>query len=328
MSELITPTGYESRLGIYETQTAIGMLKRHFEQELMTNLNLKRVSAPLFVPSGKGLNDDLNGHERPVEFDIPETGSEAQVVHSLAKRKRMALKKYGFPVGEGLYTDMNAIRRDEKMDNLHSIYVDQRDRERVITCSERTLPFLKDIVSKIVSGIVDTQEFLREQFPVLKSEKPLSREVSFVTAQELKEIYPDLTDKERENAYVKEHPTTFIIGISESRAPDYDDRTLNGDIMFWSEVLQCAIEISSMGIRVDEKSLAEQLKKSGLESRSTLEYHAALLAGELPLTIGGGIGQSRLSMLLLGKAHVGEVQVSIWDDATREGCAKSGITLL
>jgi aspartate--ammonia ligase len=223
---------------------------------------------------------------------------------------------------------MNAIRRDEEMDNLHSIYVDQRDREKVITHADRTINFLKDIVQKIVHCICDTQAYMMEKFPALKTLSPLQRTVSFITAAALEEKYPKLSEKERENAYLKIHKTAFIMGISKNRAPDYDDRSLNGDIMFWSDILQCAVELSSMGIRVDAKSLDQQLKKSGLESRKTLEYHRALLTNKLPLTIGGGIGQSRLSMLIFGKVHIGEVQVSIRDQDTIQGCQQGGIVLL
>ena len=335
MSKLIAPKGYRPLLSVYDTQTAIGIIKRTFEDNLSAALNLKRVSAPLFVEPQTGLNDDLNGVERAVEFDIKETGTSAQIVHSLAKWKRMALHKYNFPVGEGLYTDMNAIRRDEEMDNLHSIYVDQWDWEKVIARESRTIEKLKDIVQKIVGAICDTQQKLVELYPVLPS--LLERQVSFVTTQELEDMYPTLSSKERENAYLKEHKTAFIMQIGDKlksgerhdgRAPDYDDWSLNGDIMFWNDLLDCAFEISSMGIRVDEKSLDEQLTKAGCDNRRTLQFHAALLAGELPLTMGGGIGQSRLCMLLLQKAHIGEVQVSVWDKETLESCNAAGISLL
>lgn len=335
MSKLIIPKDYKPVLSIYETQTAIGMLKRIFEDGLARALNLKRVSAPLFVEPQTGMNDNLNGFERPVEFDIPETHSTAQIVHSLAKWKRMALKKYGFPSGEGLYTDMNAIRRDEEMDNLHSIYVDQWDWEKAIERSDRTVSYLKQTVNDIVGAIVDAQEKINAVFPQLKGS--LSREVSFVTTQELEDMYPELTSKQRENTYVREHKTTFIMQIGgilksgarhDGRAPDYDDWKLNGDIMFWDDLLGCAVEISSMGIRVDEKSLDAQLTKSGCDDRRSLEFHKMLLSGELPLAIGGGIGQSRLCMLILEKAHIGEVQVSVWDAETLRECGKAGIVLL
>ncbi len=335
MSKVYVPDGYRSRLTVYETQSAIGLLKRTFEDRLSQALSLKRVSAPLFVEPHTGLNDDLNGVERPVEFDIKETGTNAQIVHSLAKWKRLALKQYGFPVGEGLYTDMNAVRRDEEMDNLHSIYVDQWDWEKRIDRATRTLQTLKDTVCSIVGAVCDTQDRLAAAYPVLTP--TLSREISFVTTQELEDRFPDLAPKERENAYLKEHKTAFIMQIGDrlksgikhdGRAPDYDDWALNGDIVFWNDVLGCAFEVSSMGIRVDETSLDEQLTKAGCDDRRRLPFHAALLAGELPLTMGGGIGQSRLSMLLLKKAHIGEVQVSVWDRKTVETCQNAGIVLL
>lgn len=337
MSKLIAPPDYHPVLTVYETQAAIGTLKRTFEDYLCYALNLRRVSAPLFVEPQTGLNDDLNGVERPVSFDVKETGASVQIVQSLAKWKRMALKHAGFPVGEGLYTDMNAIRRDEEMDNLHSIYVDQWDWEKVIDRPSRTIEALKDTVRRIVGAICDTQTTLLRVFPKLSVTLTLSREVSFITTQELEDMYPALSPRERENAYLKEHKTAFIMQIGDvlksgirhdGRAPDYDDWALNGDIFFWNELLQCAFEISSMGIRVDEKSLDAQLTKAGCDYRRELPFHTALLKGELPLTMGGGIGQSRLSMLLLGKAHIGEVQVSVWDEATVSGCKAAGIVLL
>lgn len=335
MSMTTAPKGYKSLLSVYETQTAIGKIKRVFEDNLAAALNLKRVSAPLFVDPLTGLNDDLNGVERPVEFDIKETGKNAQIVQSLAKWKRMALHKYGFPVGEGLYTDMNAVRRDEDMDNLHSIYVDQWDWEKVIDRTDRSLDTLKEVVKKIVGAICDTQQELAKLFPDLPA--TLSRDVSFITTQELEDMYPELSPKERENAYLKEHKTACVMCIGDilksgikhdGRAPDYDDWKLNGDIIFWSDLLDCAFEVSSMGIRVDEKSLDEQLTKAGCDDRRQLPFHTALLKGELPLTVGGGIGQSRLCMLLLRKAHIGEVQVSVWDKDTVSDCKAAGIELL
>ena len=335
MSKVIVPKGYQSVLNMYDTQTAIGLLKRTFEERLCLALNLKRVSAPLFVDPTTGLNDDLNGVERPVRFDLKETGMEAVVVHSLAKWKRMALATYGFSEGEGLYTDMNAIRRDEKMDNLHSVYTDQWDWEKIITRETRTEDYLKKVVQGIVGAICDTLDFLKCRYPQLNVD--LQRNVSFITAQELEDLYPTLTSKERENAYLKEHKTAFIMQIGDKlksgkphdgRAPDYDDWKLNGDILFWNERLGCAFEISSMGIRVDEKSLDEQLEKANANDRRALPFHKALLNGELPLTMGGGIGQSRLSMLLLDKAHIGEVQVSLWDEETKKICKENGIVLL
>ena len=330
--------GYQSRLDIYDTQKAISLLKRLFEDRLGALLNLHRVSAPLFVDKNSGLNDDLNGVERKVEFDILHSNHTAQVVQSLAKWKRMALKRYGFFPGKGLYTDMNAIRRDEDvLDNLHSVYVDQWDWEKVILPENRNLDYLKLTVMDIVTAICDTQDTIQAIYPQLQPLGKLERRVSFITTQELEDMYPDLTPKERENAYLKEHKTAFLIGIGgalrsgkphDGRAPDYDDWTLNGDIMVWNELLGCAFELSSMGIRVDPAAMEKQLRLSGCEERKKLPYHKALLNGELPLTIGGGIGQSRLSMLLLGKAHIGEVQASIWDDETLETCARAGVTLL
>ena len=294
-----------------------------------------RVSAPLFVTRESGLNDDLNGVERAVGFDIPETGGEAQVVHSLAKWKRMALKKYDIHVGKGLYTDMNAIRRDETLDNLHSVYVDQWDWEKTIRESDRTEDYLRATVTAIVNAICDTKERVNELFPALQ--RTLSREISFITTQELEDLYPDLTPKERENEYVKTHPTTFLGQIGgvlrsgekhDGRAPDYDDWQLNGDILFRNDVLGCAFEVSSMGIRVSPESLDRQLTLAGCDARRALPFHKALLAGELPLSIGGGIGQSRLCMLLLEKAHIGEVQVSVWDQDTLRICKENGIEIL
>ena len=335
MSKVFIPENYKSTLGLYDTQTAIGLLKRTFEERLCLALNLKRVSAPLFVDPTTGLNDDLSGVERPVRFDLKETGTDAVVVHSLAKWKRMALAEYGFSAGEGLYPDMNAIRRDEEMDNLHSVYTDQWDWEKIITRETRNVEYLKKVVQGIVGAICDTLDFLKCRYPQIDVE--LCRTVEFITSQELEDLYPTLSPKERENVYAKERKTVFLMQIGEKlrsgqahdgRAPDYDDWTLNGDLLFWNDVLGCAVEISSMGIRVDEKALAEQLRKANAEDRRKLPFHQALLAGKLPLTIGGGIGQSRLSMLLLGKAHIGEVQVSIWDEQTKCVCKRNGIVLL
>ena len=335
MSKVIVPKGYKPSLGLYDTQTAIGLLKRTFEERLCLALNLKRVSAPLFVDPTTGLNDDLSGVERPVRFDLKETGKDAVVVHSLAKWKRMALSVYEFSAGEGLYTDMNAIRRDEEMDNLHSVYTDQWDWEKIITRETRNIEYLKKVVQGIVGAICDTLDFLKCRYPQLNVE--LTRTVHFVTSQELEDLYPNMTAKERENAVCKEHKTVFLMQIGDKlksgtphdgRAPDYDDWSLNGDILFWNDILDCAIEISSMGIRVDEKALDEQLKKANADERRNFPFHKALLEGKLPLTMGGGIGQSRLSMLLLEKAHIGEVQVSLWDENTRQVCKQNGIVLL
>ena len=312
-------------------------MKRLFEDTLGGALHLRRVSAPLFVEASTGLNDDLNGVERAVSFDIPDAGRDAQVVHSLAKWKRMALYRYQFSVGEGLYTDMNAIRRDEELDNLHSVYVDQWDWEKVIAPRDRNEAYLKDTVRTIVKAMAETQATLRSVFPQLTALPVLNTEVSFVTTQELEDRFPDLTPKEREDAWVKEHPTTFLMGIGgalksgkphDGRAPDYDDWTLNGDILLWNPVLERAFEVSSMGIRVDPTAMDRQLAIAGCDSRRSLPFHKMLLEGKLPLTIGGGIGQSRLCMLLLGKAHIGEVQASVWDEQTMQACQDAGVILL
>ena len=336
MNKIYIPQDYHPALDEYDTQRAIAYIKETFQQEFSNALNLKRVSAPLFVTEDSGLNDNLNGFERPVSFDIPAVGEGAQVVHSLAKWKRLALKRYNFRVGGGLYTDMNAIRRDEDLDNIHSIYVDQWDWEKIITRENRNSEYLKLIVRAIVGAICNTNDRLQVRFPQLQTK--LDREVAFITSQALEDLYPDLpTGSEREKAFVRQHHTACIIGIGgklrsgkphDGRAPDYDDWNLNCDIFFWDEVLGRALEISSMGIRVDEKSLAYQLKESGCEDRRNLPFHKMLLNGELPLTIGGGIGQSRLAMLMMGCAHIGEVQSSIWDHETVQACEKAGIRLL
>lgn len=335
MSKTYIPEGYRAELDLYDTQTAIGSIKEIFVVHLCRALNLRRVTAPLFVDPKLGLNDDLNGVERPVSFDIPDAGTDAQVVHSLAKWKRMALHQYDFRVGKGLYTDMNAIRRDEELDNLHSVYVDQWDWEKVITADCRTVEYLKSTVQSIVNAIVATSLDLRVRFPQIRTR--LNPDVTFITSQELEDRYPDLTAKQRETAITKECGTVFIMQIGDvlrsgnkhdGRAPDYDDWTLNGDILFWHEPLNCAVEISSMGIRVDAKAMDAQLKKAGCDARRTLPFHKMILEDRLPLTVGGGIGQSRLCMLLLGKAHVGEVQVSIWDEETKRICAEHGVDLL
>ena len=335
MSKLFIPKDYKSVLDLYRTQRAISFIKQNFQESLAKALNLKRVSAPLFVTEASGLNDNLSGTERPVSFDIPDAGEVGQVVHSLAKWKRLALKEYGFFVGYGLYTDMNAIRRDEELDNIHSIYVDQWDWEKVITREERTLDYLKATSQTIVDCICDVCEALHREFPEL--DVKLERNMAAVTTQELEDMYPTLTPKEREDAFLKEHKTALIMQIGgrlksgkphDGRAPDYDDWALNGDIMFYNEVLGHAFEISSMGIRVDEESLDRQLTERGCDDRRALPFHKMLLGGELPLTVGGGIGQSRLCMLMMGCAHIGEVQSSIWDEATRSGCKAAGIRLL
>ena len=337
MSKTIIPANYTPALNLYDTQRAIGTVKRLFADTLCATLNLYRVSAPLFLEASTGLNDDLNGVERKVTFDIKESGIEAQVVQSLAKWKRKALKDYDFRVGKGLYCDMNAIRRDEDLDNLHSIYVDQWDWEKVIRLEDRNEAYLKSVVRSIVSAVCATEMNLHAMFPQLQ-ELPLhSPNVTFITTQELEDQYPDLTPKERENAFVKEHGTTFLMKIGaplksgkphDGRAPDYDDWALNGDILMWNPILERSFEISSMGIRVDEESMARQLKLAGCEERAELPFHKMLLNGELPLTIGGGIGQSRLCMLLIGNCHIGEVQASIWDAETMKQCEEAGIILL
>ena len=335
MNHVYIPQGYRPTLDAYDTQRAIAYIKETFQDEFSRALHLKRVSAPLFVTEDSGLNDNLNGYERPVSFDVPAVGTQVQVVHSLAKWKRLALKRYNFGVGGGLYTDMNAIRRDETLDNIHSIYVDQWDWEKVITRETRNLDYLKLIVRSIVRAICNTNDRLHVRFPQLGVN--LSPEVSFITSQELEDLYPDMTGSERERAYVKEHPTACILQIGgklrsgkphDGRAPDYDDWSLNCDIFFWDEVLDRQLEISSMGIRVDAAALDYQLRESGCDDRRNLPFHKMLLADQLPLTIGGGIGQSRLSMLMLGCAHIGEVQSSVWDEETVKTCREAGIPLL
>ncbi len=335
MSNVVVPKDYKSVLSLYDTQEAIAMIKKTFQSNLSHALNLMRVSAPLFVDGASGLNDNLNGVERPVSFDMLETGEEAEVVHSLAKWKRYALKRYNVPIGRGIYADMNAIRRDETMDNLHSVYVDQWDWEKVIAPQDRTMATLKDAMRRIVTAICVTLDLLKWQYPEIPV--TLKRDMTFVTTQELEDKYPDKTPKERENAFLKEYKTVGILKIGgklksgqphDGRAPDYDDWEMNGDIMFWNDVLGCAFEISSMGVRVSPQSLDRQLTLAGCDDRRDLPFHKALLAGELPYTIGGGIGQSRMCMLLLGKAHIGEVQSSYWDKQTHDICESAGIVLL
>ena len=335
MNKLYIPNGYRSKMDLYRTQKAISFIKQTFQSRLSESLRLKRVSAPLFVTHASGLNDNLNGTERPVSFDVPAVGESAEVVHSLAKWKRLALHEYHFYVGNGLYTDMNAIRRDEELDNIHSIYVDQWDWERVITREDRTLDYLISTAQSIVNVICDTSELLKVDFPEIDVE--LSRDMFAITTSELETMYPELTPKEREDAITKEHKTVLLMQIGgklksgkphDGRAPDYDDWQLNGDILFYNDVLGHALEISSMGIRVDAESLDRQLTERGCDDRRALPFHKMLLNDELPLTIGGGIGQSRLCMLMMGRAHIGEVQSSIWDKETIDGCKAAGIILL
>ena len=322
-------------LGVIETETAIKFIKDSFQTELARALGLTRVSAPLFVFPESGLNDNLSGVEKPVRFKVKSVGKDAEVVQSLAKWKRLALKRYGFGVGEGLYTDMNAIRPDEDLDDLHSIYVDQWDWEMVITQEQRSLCFLKDIVRKIYGALRRTQQSLVGRFPGF--EPWLPEEITFISTQELEDLMPDLTPREREDKIAEQYGAVFLIQIGgplrsgaphDSRAPDYDDWSLNGDILIWYPVLGRAVELSSMGIRVDPQSLDAQLEVSGCEERKQFPFHKALLAGELPLTIGGGIGQSRICMVLLGKRHIGEVQASVWSDEMLDTLSSDGICLL
>lgn len=335
MADIIKPEGYRTLLNLRDTQIAIKATKDYFENNLARELKLTRVSAPLFVDSESGLNDDLNGVERAVSFDVRETGRELQIVHSLAKWKRYALKEYGFSHDEGLYTDMNAIRRDEDTDNIHSIYVDQWDWERVIEKDERTVSTLKHTVKKIFSVFKMTEKFINSMFPQIDPRLP--EEITFITSQALEDMYPDLTPKQREHAIAKKHGAVFLMqigGVLESgqrhdgRAPDYDDWELNGDIIFYDDLLDIPFEVSSMGIRVSEESLKKQLKIADCEDRASLPFHRDLLAGRLPYTIGGGIGQSRICMFILHKAHIGEVQASAWPAEMIEECEEIGIKLL
>lgn len=334
---LVLKDDYKPTLSMRDTQKAIKIVRDTFEDNLAARLNLERISAPLFVTRKSGINDDLNGVERAVSFDVkemPEAG-DVVIVHSLAKWKRLALKKYGFMSGEGFYTDMNAIRRDEDMDNLHSIYVDQWDWEKVINREDRNIDYLKNTVKSIINALVDTLELVKEKFPQVKTE--FTRDVFFITTQELEDMYPDLTAKEREKAITKEKQIVFLMQIGgklksgkphDGRAPDYDDWSLNGDILVYSDVLEDVIEISSMGIRVDENSLDDQLNIADKNERREFDYHKQILNGTLPLTIGGGIGQSRVCMLLLGKLHIGEVQASLWSDEMIKTCAEKNVNLL
>ena len=326
---------YQSRLDLIETELAIKQVKDAFEKNLAQALDLTRVSAPLFVPAGSGINDDLNGVERPVSFDVKATGSTVEIVHSLAKWKRYALKKYGFPVHRGLYCDMNAIRRDEELDELHSVYVDQWDWEKVIAREDRTPAFLEATVRTIYAVMQQTAQGICDAFPALENYFP--EKISFVTTQELEDAFPGLTPKAREREAVRKYGAVFLKNIGgklrsgskhDGRAPDYDDWNLNGDILVYYPPLDCAFELSSMGIRVDETSLIAQLEAEGCTDRLRLPFHRTLAAGELPLTMGGGIGQSRLCMIMLNKVHIGEVQVSVWDEKTHTLCKNENIPLM
>lgn len=336
MNHLMIPENYEAELDIRETEVAIKYVKDYFERELANQLNLTRVSAPLFVWPDTGLNDTLNGVERPVSFGIKEHGdAEVEIVHSLAKWKRAALARYGFHHGEGLYTDMNAIRRDEDTDNLHSIFVDQWDWEKIISREERNLHTLKKVVKRVYDALRYTEKYMSEKYGYIKPILP--DEISFITSQELLDMYPDMPVKEREREIAKEKGAVFIMKIGgvlsngephDGRAPDYDDWELNGDIIVYYPVLDIALELSSMGIRVDEDSLKRQLEIRGVSERINLPFQKSLMNGELPYTIGGGIGQSRICMFFLRKAHVGEVQASVWPQDVIEACDAAGIHLL
>lgn len=326
---------YKSKLTVLETQDIIRSLRHRFEENLCDALNLRRVSAPLFVSRGSGINDDLNGVERPVSFDILQTGEVVEVVHSLAKWKRAALGKYGFSMHTGLYTDMNAIRRDEVCDSVHSLYVDQWDWEKIIAEGDRTVEFLQDTVKRIYSAVLLTADFIERKCPVLDNYLP--REIKFITSQELLDKYPSLSPRERETEIVKEYGAVFVMQIGgrlsngekhDGRAPDYDDWALNGDLIVYNRVLDSALELSSMGIRVDKESLVKQLTAEDKLERLELPFHKSLVNGELPFTIGGGIGQSRLCMQLLQKAHIGEVHASVWPEEEIKKCEELGIQLL
>ncbi|MBQ8208606.1 MAG: aspartate--ammonia ligase [Clostridia bacterium] len=334
MSKLYIPDGYSSHLTVRQTELAIKKVKDFFERDLAIGLNLTRVSAPLFVESTSGLNDTLNGIERPVDFTVF-SGERFEIVQSLAKWKRMALKQYDFKVGEGLYTDMNAIRRDEETDNIHSIFVDQWDWERVITKEQRTMETLKKAVVNIYAAIRHTENYIVDDYNFIESFLP--EDITFLTTQELEDKYPDLTPKEREYKAAREYGAIFLMQIGgklrsgiihDGRAPDYDDWSLNGDLIVYYPVLDIALELSSMGIRVDEEALSRQLEERGCTERKELPFHKALLAGQLPYTIGGGIGQSRICMFFLRKAHIGEVQSSFWPAEIIAECEKRGIKLL
>lgn len=335
MSKLFVPEGYKSLLNLRDTEMAIKKVKDFFERDLAIQLNLTRVSAPLFVEQNSGLNDTLNGVERPVAFDIKDGDIDTEIVHSLAKWKRSALGRYGFEVGEGLYTDMNAVRRDEELDNVHSVFVDQWDWEAVITKEQRTEETLKKAVRCIYNSLKHTEKYIADEYKFVA--KFLPEDIFFITASQLEEMYPDLTPKEREKAITKEKGSVFLMQIGgkmpsgeihDGRAPDYDDWSLNGDILIYYPLLDCSFELSSMGIRVDEKALLSQLNERGCTERVNLPFHKALLEGRLPYTIGGGIGQSRMCMYFLRKAHIGEVQSSVWPPEMIKECEENGIHLL
>ncbi|MBR2257803.1 MAG: aspartate--ammonia ligase [Blautia sp.] len=335
MSKLLYPENYHSELNLHDTQVGIKTVKDFFQQTLAQKLNLLRVSAPVFVDPASGLNDNLNGVERPVSFDIKGQSGHAEIVHSLAKWKRYALDQYGFHHGEGLYTDMIAIRRDEDLDNIHSVYVDQWDWEKIISREERNIDTLRETVKAIYSALRKTEKYLAVQYDYI--EEILPKEIFFITAQELLDLYPDLTPKEREYNIVKEKGAVFLMQVGKTlsngerhdgRAPDYDDWELNGDILIYYPVIDIALELSSMGIRVDAESLRSQLKAAGCEERAELPFQKAVLHDELPFTIGGGIGQSRICMFFLRKAHIGEVHVSLWPEEMRKEAAAQGIVLL
>ena len=335
MSKVIIPQGYHTPLSVYEMQRAIEFIKSNFQVNLGQALNLRRVSAPLFVDENSGLNDNLNGVERPVSFDIPDVGANGQVVHSLAKWKRLALKRYEFNVGKGLFTDMNAIRQDEVTDNIHSVYVDQWDWEKIMSPEERNLDFLKSTVKDIYEALKNTEKHMADQYDYIETILP--DEIFFITSQELEDRYPDLTPKEREYTITKEKGAVFIMQIGgvlasgerqDGRSPDYDDWSLNGDLIVYYPVLDIALELSSMGIRVNADALRAQLKECGCQSRAKLPFQKSILNGTLPQTIGGGIGQSRICMFFLRKAHIGEVQCSVWPMETREVMDVMNIQLL
>ncbi|STO01364.1 Aspartate--ammonia ligase [[Eubacterium] infirmum] len=336
MPKLIKPKNYAPKISPMETQRAIKKIKDYFQQELAYGLNLRRVSAPLFVAPETGLNDNLNGVERRVSFTILDMDEKnVEIVQSLAKWKRMALGKYGIKPGHGIYTDMNAIRRDEELDNIHSLYVDQWDWEKVITKEQRTTEYLHETVTTIYNAVKNLGDYVNRLYRDIQTELP--NEIYFITSQELEDLYPDKTAKERENLITRAHGAVFIEKIGgklrsgekhDGRSPDYDDWELNGDILLWDDVLEIAFEISSMGIRVDSDSMERQLKLAGAEDRKKLSFQRAVLDSELPLSIGGGIGQSRLCMFFLRKAHIGEVQVSVWPKEMDEECRKANIFLL